>query len=220
MYTHYYQKDDEVSEASSQLLRVSKQIYHEGASILYGENRFYAQNSEELVRIVQLLGPNTVYVRNLKLDYSRSVVHEPRTFSAFVGLKTLYFTWGLTVEAKNGLRAKHTLLVGSKVRSRDFDLLPRPGDLVQLSRDLLDKCRLTDGLMLYLDVFADNQYLSVRKFSFAKWHYLISNDSQRYAWEGTYRYRINPTPKDSPENSSLIKENYDLVFEEHIDRDK
>lgn len=149
-----------------------------------------------------------IYVRDLKLDYTRDTISESLMFGGFVNFKKRYFTWGMIdVEANPATNAKKTLQSCPEVQSRDFALIP-PTHLPRISQHLLDKCLLTDGLELYLDVFANDEYSSdVRKFSFATWHHLITNDSQRYAWERTYRYRINPTPKDSPENSSLIKEN-------------
>ncbi|KAE9969375.1 hypothetical protein BLS_005400 [Venturia inaequalis] len=51
--------------ASSQILRVSRQLYEEGASILYGENRFYVDNVDDLKRIGASGEQRLVYVKNL-----------------------------------------------------------------------------------------------------------------------------------------------------------
>ncbi|RDI87756.1 hypothetical protein Vi05172_g2595 [Venturia inaequalis] len=204
MWTYYY-RHKEVSEASSQFLRVSKTIYREGSSILYGENRIYAQDYNDLKAIVGRIGLNALYVRELKLDYDPDTVCLSRMFAGFHNLNTLYFTRGNEVEENTVLHAQHTLGLCPQVQSRDFGLITKPEDLPRFSKDLLERLCSIVGLELYLDVFIEDKYFYRRQLTGRPW-----------PWEGTYRYRIIPTPKECPENCSLIEKNYDLVFKSRI----
>ncbi|KAE9967639.1 hypothetical protein EG327_011375 [Venturia inaequalis] len=119
MWTYYY-RHKEISEASSQFLRVSKIIYHEGSSILYGGNRIYAQDYDDLKTIVERIGLNALYVRELKLDYDPDTVCLSRMFAGFHNLNKLYFTRGNEVEENTVLHAQHTLGLCPQLRNKVY----------------------------------------------------------------------------------------------------
>lgn len=142
-------------EASSQLLRVSKQIYREGISILYAGNKFYAPSYGKLNFRTAPWARHTFQIRDLKIGYNHRQVYDPDIFHAFPNLKRLHLKYDRNGGREKDLldAAKRVLLQCSTVGSREFLLLPHLDRLPKISQSLSDKCRSPDGLETYLDVF-------------------------------------------------------------------
>ncbi|QDS77631.1 hypothetical protein FKW77_002594 [Venturia effusa] len=194
-YPHYY---DVRADASSQVLRVSKQLYREGATILYGENRFYVRGPDDLTRVSHAAGGElAAFIKDLVICYSsrqRFGTFENGPFTRFTGLQKLVF---LTAKYQTNIDDFPCPSKGDRVSRRNFKLLLED-HLPNFSRAEMRKLRASDGLDVSLEVDVTTYWSSIK-------------DMER---EGRYVYRIQPTFTESRPalTTGSTETDYDLVF--------
>lgn len=83
--------------ASAQIFRASKQLYEEGASIRYGENRFYVDDVDDLKRIGASGKRHLALIKNLVVRCSSKQdfqIRTPSPLTSFSNLQNLTFLTG------------------------------------------------------------------------------------------------------------------------------
>lgn len=209
--------------ASSQILRVSRQLYEEGASILYGENRFYVDNVDDLKRIGASGEQRLVYVKNLVVRCSSKEdvqIQTPSPLISFSSLRYLTMITGFCEYRFAGYWVfkpfiqPHLPDKGSKVSASHPRL---PAKLPLLSRLFLHSTIVERGVEVYLKVWHSIQFTTSTVCPSSFHNSSFSNKAQMREERSVDCYRVLPVSPDSPPNSSLIQREYDLVFEEFFE---
>ncbi|KAE9963400.1 hypothetical protein EG328_011452 [Venturia inaequalis] len=193
--------------ASLQILRVSRQLYKEGASILYGQNRFYVDNVDDLKRIGASGEQRLAYVKNLVVRCSSKKdvqIQTPSPLISFSSLEHLTIITGFReyyneddwVSPFN--RQLDQFDEGSKVSASHPRL---PAKLPLFSRLFLLSTIVERGVVVDLEV----------------WHSAQREELTMWEELGADCFRVLPISPGSPPNSSLIQREYDLVFEEFFE---
>ncbi|KAE9962300.1 hypothetical protein BLS_000515 [Venturia inaequalis] len=196
------------TSAAAQMLRTCKQVYSEGVTILYGENKF-AVGFEGLHYFEKTLGQRASYIKTVKIqdDLAQTsrgnmdLQGDASPLQAFPNLAVVVF---------RGYAAILPEPIGAP-KSPEPEI-PTPGAIV--SKGLIGCPKLVASLSRrFVNTILQDCRLEV-KMEVRVFHYFISGAHHpgRNTDPRMDNYKILPIDENAPDFSSNIDQNYNLLF--------